>query len=108
MLEQIAIREDVNNKKLIRRAKIVLHCHHGLNNHRIAAKLRIERGAVRRWRDRWLAASPLFCLVEEEEGESELDILVQLLLEDEPRPGGASHVHFIARNGIQGSHHTSL
>jgi hypothetical protein len=55
----------------------------GASNNQIAQELQLERGQVRLWRERWLAATPQLATVEAENGsDRELMALISRVLSE--------------------------
>jgi len=64
----------------------------GASNNQIAQELQLERGQVRLWRERWLAATPQLATVEAENGsDRELMALISRVLSDRDRPGTTNY-----------------
>lgn len=82
ILEQLA-RGRIQSHGMVTRAKLVLAAAAGKNNQVIAQQLQVQRGMVRSWRGRWLAAA-------ERLGQSSGAVLreqVESVLADAPRSG---------------------
>ena len=52
------VRRTTNSHRFVRRAKLILAAASGVSNAQISLQLELERGQVRQWRKRWLAATP--------------------------------------------------
>jgi putative transposase len=90
ILERLARRE-TSPQRLVRRCSIVLEAAGGGNNTQVAQHLNIDRGTVRIWRERWVAAASALLLAEEEGIDDKgLAELIKQVLADEPRPGAPS------------------
>jgi putative transposase len=64
----------------------------GASNNQLSQELQLERGQVRLWRERWLAAIPQLATVEAENGsERELMALISRVLSDRARPGTTNY-----------------
>lgn len=70
-----------------KRARILLEAATGLDNQAIARLVGLERGSVRRWRQRWFHAKDLLISVEEDD-EADLESCIGEVLSDQPRSGG--------------------
>lgn len=87
VLEQI-IRRQTNPQHLVRRAHIILTAATTLNNDQVAQTLGLDRGTVRSWRGRWLAAADHLDASEAADStDHALTACVQTVLADTPRPG---------------------
>jgi putative transposase len=82
-------RRQTGAQRLVRRTRIILEAASGANNDQIAKLLGIDRGTVRTWRMRWLAALPRLKAAENvgDDDERVLAGLVEEVLVDEPRSG---------------------
>jgi transposase len=64
----------------------------GASNNQLTQELQLERGQVRLWRERWLAATPQLATVEAENGsDRELMALISRVLSDRDRPGTTNY-----------------
>lgn len=89
VLERL-VRRQTSPQRLVRRARIVLEAASGANNEAIARRLSsgLRQGTVRRWRNRWLEAAEALQAAEDEgHDERDLGMLIEAVLDDEPRPG---------------------
>lgn len=87
LLKQI-VRRTTNPHRLVRRAQLVLAAADGTSNTQISQQLQLERGQVRLWRTRWLAAQTQLALAEAERvRDQQLLSLITKILSDEPRLG---------------------
>lgn len=87
VLEQIT-RRHTNPQHLVRRAHIILTAATTLNNDQVAHALGVDRGTVRIWRGRWLAATDHLGACEAADATDQaLTACVQTLLADAPRSG---------------------
>ena len=87
VLERVT-RRQTSPQHLVRRAHLILHAAAGCNNDQVARQLDVDRGTVRIWRTRWLAAAPRLDAAEAAgEPEPVLLDLVVAVLQDVPRPG---------------------
>ena len=81
-------RRQTNAQQLVRRAHLILEAAMGHNNDQVARHLDLDRGTVRTWRTRWLAAAPRLDAAEAAgEPDRVLLDLVREVLQDAPRPG---------------------
>jgi transposase len=87
LLKQL-VRCGSNPHRLVRRAQLVLAAAAGKSNTQISLHLELDRGQVRLWRNRWLAAS-VELAVAEIEGVSDEKLIKSLkqVLSDEAREG---------------------
>ncbi|MBV8676724.1 MAG: helix-turn-helix domain-containing protein [Planctomycetaceae bacterium] len=80
-------RQQTADQRLVRRASLIL----ALSTHpcveAVAQKLGLTRPTVRAWRDRWLEATEVLQRAEREQTPPQLRRLVELILDDAPRPG---------------------
>jgi putative transposase len=86
-LEQI-VRRQTSPQRLVRRAKILLTLALGATECQVARQMRLNRGTVRTWPQRWLALAPKLEQIEAEGGSDK--VLISLIVEaltDHPRPG---------------------
>jgi putative transposase len=75
-------------QRLVLRARLILLAASGRNNSYISQELSLDRGQVRLWRSRWLAAqAQLTALEHETPGAKPLTNAICALLTDAPRPG---------------------
>lgn len=75
-------------QRLVLRARLILLAANGCPNSQISRDLPLERGQVRLWRSRWLAAqAQLTALEHDEPGDKLLTTAISALLTDAPRPG---------------------
>jgi putative transposase len=87
VLERLT-RRHTSPQHLVRRARIILDAAAGLNNDQIARQQALDRGTVRTWRTRWLAAAPRLAAAEAAGATDQ--VLADLVcdhLADAPRPG---------------------
>jgi hypothetical protein len=66
-LEQLA-RRQTNPQRLVRRAQILLALETGATQCHVMRQMRLNRGTVRTWRQRWLAFAPKLELMAAEGG----------------------------------------
>ncbi len=87
LLKQLA-RCGSNPHRLVRRAQLVLAAAAGKSNTQISQHLELDRGQVRLWRNRWLAASVELAAAEIE-GVSDEKLIksIKQVLSDEAREG---------------------
>ena len=87
LLKQI-VRRSTNPHRFVKRAQLILAAAAGVSNTQMSQQLHLERGQVRLWRQRWLAAS-VELNAKEAEGLSdrELTELIASVLSDRPRTG---------------------
>ena len=91
LLKQI-VRRTTNPYRLVRRSQLILLAATGASNNQIAQELQLERGQVRLWRERWLAATRQLATVEAENGsDRELMALISRVLSDRDRPGTTNY-----------------
>jgi putative transposase len=94
------VRRASTSQQLLRRVRIVLLAADGANNEQIGRQLGLDRGTVRTWRNRWLAAaSRLEAAETDTESERVLTEVIAMILADEPRPGAP--VTFTAEQVVQ-------
>ncbi len=87
VLERL-VRRQTSSQRTVRRARIVLEAASGANNEEVARRLGVKRGSAHRWRSRWLEASQALQAAEDEgHDERDLEVLIEAVLDDEPRPG---------------------
>jgi len=87
VLERL-VRRQTSPQRLGRRARVILEAESGANNEEVARRLGLKRGTTRKWRDRWLEASAALQAAEDEGyDERDLGVLIEAVLDDEPRPG---------------------
>jgi putative transposase len=58
LLKQI-VRRTTNSYRLVRRAQLILWAAAGVSNSQLTTGLKLDRGQVRLWRERWLAATAM-------------------------------------------------
>ena len=86
-LEQMA-RRQTSPQRLVRRAKILLALATGANQCHVTRQMRLNRGTVHTWRQRWLALAPKLAQLEAAGGpEKALTTLIVEALTDRPRSG---------------------
>ena len=86
-LEQMA-RRQTSPQRLVRRAKILLALAAGANQCQVRRQMRLNRGTVHTWRQRWLALAPKLEQLEADGGsEKALTPLIVEALTDRPRAG---------------------
>jgi putative transposase len=82
LLKQI-VRRTTNPYRLVRRAQLILLAAAGVSNTQLNRELQLERGQVRLWRERWLAATSQLATVEaENSSDRELMALIMRVLSD--------------------------
>ena len=82
LLKQI-VRRTTNPYRLVRRAQLILLAAAGVSNTQLNRDLQLERGQVRLWRERWLAATSQLATVEaENSSDRELMALIMRVLSD--------------------------
>lgn len=87
ILQQI-VRRTTNPHRLVRRAQLLLEAAAGTSNTQISQQLQLDRGQVRLWRTRWLAAETQLAAAEAERvTDQELLSLITKVLSDDPRLG---------------------
>jgi hypothetical protein len=87
LLKQI-VRRTTNCHRLVRRAQLLLAAADGASNTHLAQQLQLDRGQVRLWRERWLAATEQLSAAEVEVvSDRKLIALIIKLLSDCPRRG---------------------
>jgi putative transposase len=88
ILERVS-RARAAEQRLVERATIVVFAANGLSDVEIASCLEVDPQRPRRWRKRWLAASPALTQAEEEGAtDRDLEDCVLRVFEDNARPGG--------------------
>ena len=86
-LEQIA-RRQTSPQRLVRRAKILLALETGANQCHVTRQMRLNRGTVHTWRQRWLALAPKLEQIETDGGPDKvLTTMIVEALTDHPRSG---------------------
>lgn len=91
LLKQIVCRT-TNSHRLVRRAQLILLAATGASNSHLAKQLQLDRGQVRLWRSRWLAASPQLATVEAQGStDQELMALIKIIFSDHARPGTSNY-----------------
>ena len=86
-LEQIA-RRQTSPQRLVRRAKILLALETGANQCHVTRQMRLNRGTVHTWHQRWLALAPKLEQLEADGGsEKALTTIIVEALTDRPRSG---------------------
>jgi putative transposase len=86
-LEQIA-RRQTSPQRLVRRAKILLALATGANQGHVTRQMRLNRGTVHIWRQRWLALAPKLEQIAAEGGSDKvLTTMIVEALTDHPRSG---------------------
>src|SRR6266481_9522336 len=86
-LEQIA-RRQTSPQRLVRRAKILLALETGATQCHVTRQMRLNRGTVQTWRQRWLALAPKLEQIEADGGpEKALTTMIVEALTDHPRAG---------------------
>jgi len=87
LLKQI-VRRTTNCHRLVRRAQLLLAAADGASNTQLAQQLQLDRGQVRLWRERWLAATEQLSAAEVEAvSDRKLIALIIKLLSDCTRSG---------------------
>jgi putative transposase len=74
--------------RLVRRAAVLLALADDPCLERVASSQGLTRVSVRLWRDRWLAVAPRLAAAEAEASDQDLLALIEVALDDAPRPGG--------------------
>ena len=86
-LEQIA-RRQTSPQRLVRRAKILLALETGATQCHVTRQMRLHRGTVHTWRQRWLALAPKLAQIEADGGpDKALTTMIMEALTDHPRSG---------------------
>ncbi len=86
-LEQLA-RRQTSPQRLVRRAKLLLALETGANQCHVMRQMRLNRGTVHTWRQRWLALAPKLEQMEADGGSDKaLNIMIVEALTDRPRSG---------------------
>jgi putative transposase len=86
-LEQLA-RRQTSPQRLVRRAKILLALETGATQCHVTRQMRLNRGTVHTWRQRWLALVPKLEQIEADGGsEKALTTMIVEALTDRPRSG---------------------
>jgi len=86
------VRRTTNPHRLVRRAKLILAAASGVSNAQISLQLELERGQVRQWRQRWLAATPQLSEAEAQGiSDRKLRELITFHLSDRIRAGTTSY-----------------
>ncbi len=76
----------------MRRAQLILLAAAGVSNTQLNRELQLERGQVRLWRERWLAATSQLATVEaENSSDRELMGVISAILSDRSRPGTTNY-----------------
>jgi putative transposase len=71
----------------VQRAAMLLQSADGARTRHVAAVFGVSDPTIRRWRARWVQATPPLVAAEEEADEETLDTLLQQVLRDTPRRG---------------------
>lgn len=91
LLKQI-VRRTTNPYRLVRRAQLILWAAAGVSNSQLTTELKLDRGQVRLWRERWLAAAPQLASVEAQNSSNrELMALISNVLSDRARLGTSNY-----------------
>jgi hypothetical protein len=91
LLKQI-VRRTTNPYRLVRRAQLILWAAAGVSNSQLTTELKLDRGQVRLWRERWLAATPQLATVEaQNSSDQELMALISNVLSDRVRLGTSNY-----------------
>ena len=86
-LEQMT-RRQTSPQRLVRRAKILLALETGANQCHVTRQMRLNRGTVHLWRQRWLALAPKLEQIEADGGtDRALTTMIGEALTDHPRSG---------------------
>jgi putative transposase len=80
-------RQQTADQRLVRRALLILALAVQPCIEAVARQLGLTRVTVRAWRDRWLEAMQVLQRVEQEQTPQQLRRLVEVILDDSPRPG---------------------
>src|SRR3954452_9354760 len=80
-------RQQTADQRLVRRASLILALAAQPCIEAVARQLGLTRVTVRAWRDRWLEATEVLQRAEQEQTPPQLRRLVELILDDAPRPG---------------------
>jgi hypothetical protein len=80
-------RQQTADQRLVRRASLILALAAQPCIEAVARQLGLTRVTVRAWRDRWLEAMEVLQRVEQEQTPQQLRRLVEMMLDDAPRPG---------------------
>jgi putative transposase len=80
-------RQQTADQRLVRRAALILGLAAQPCIEAVARRLRLTRVTVRAWRDRWFEATQALQRAEQERTPQQLRKLVELILDDAPRPG---------------------
>jgi putative transposase len=80
-------RQQTADQRLVRRASILLALAADPCIEAVARRLGLTRPTVRAWRDRWRDATEVLRRAEREQTPPQLRRLVELILDDAPRPG---------------------
>jgi putative transposase len=80
-------RQQTADQRLVRRASLILALAVQPCIEAVARQLGLTRVTVRAWRDRWLEAMEVLQRVEQEQTPQQLRRLVEVILDDAPRPG---------------------
>ena len=80
-------RQQTADQRLVRRASLLLALAAHPCIEAVARQLGLTRVTVRAWRDRWLEATEVLQRAELEQTPRQLRRLIELILDDAPRPG---------------------
>jgi putative transposase len=80
-------RQQTADQRLVRRASLILALAAQPCIEAVAQQLGLTRVTVRAWRDRWLEATEVLQRAEREQTPPQLRRLVEVILDDAPRPG---------------------
>ena len=83
-------RQQTADQRLVRRASILLALADNPCVAAVAGQLGLTRLTVRHWRDRWLEARDDLQRAEKDQDRHRLRTLLEQVLDDVPRPGGAT------------------
>ena len=80
-------RQQTADQRLVRRASLILALAAQPCIEAVARQLGLTRVTVRAWRDRWLEAREVLQRAEQEQTPQQFRRLVEMILDDAPRPG---------------------
>ena len=81
------IRTGKTPQRLVERAQIVLGAAEDRSNEQLVRDLDVTRPTIRKWRRRWVQASPSLCAAEAEEDDRAMQTRLVEVLSDAPRSG---------------------
>ncbi len=93
-LLQRMVHRTTSEQRLVKRGHIILEAAQGTSNTKIAHQWQVDYETVRRWRDRWHAATTRLQAIEAAGKPKLLSQAIEVLLTDEQRPGAPATFTF--------------